>query len=220
MTLATQARGGQNFSRGTRFALAILLCVVVFQVLALSIPVAYAATPTLDCANPTSCVANAAAAANCNGGGKKCALSVTGTLSTSATDTTPMVIAIIGVTSSSITISAPTVAGSAMSSLCATSGLAPAVAAFYYQSTSALSGAQISWSATGAASSDYATLVAFAMQGQITTGTVTDGSCFASSAVTTSTTPSVTVTGLAESNDFIFGSAISVAPPLSTTTGA
>ena len=141
-------------------------------------------------------------------------------LSTSATDTTPMVIAIIGVTSSSITISAPTVAGSAMSSLCATSGLAPAVAAFYYQSTSALSGAQISWSATGAASSDYATLVAFAMQGQITTGTVTDGSCFASSAVTTSTTPSVTVTGLAESNDFIFGSAISVAPPLSTTTGA
>ena len=70
MTLATQARGGQNFSRGTRFALAILLCVVVFQVLALSIPVAYASTPTLDCANPTTCVANAAAA-SCNGGGKK-----------------------------------------------------------------------------------------------------------------------------------------------------
>ncbi len=219
MTRVTQARGSQNFSRGTRFGLAILLCIVVFQVLALSIPVAYAATPTLDCANPTSCVANAAAAANCNGGGKKCALSVTGTLSTSATDTTPMVIAIVGVTSSSVTISPPTVGGAGMSSLCATTGLAPAIAAFYYQSPGALSGAAISWSGNGATSSDYATLVAFAIQGQITTGTVSDGSCFASSAVTTSTTPSVTVTGLAESNDFIFGSAVSVAPPLATTTG-
>ncbi len=206
-----------------RFALVISLCYIVAGTLTFDVPVAYAATPTLDCASPSTCVASAAMATGCNGGGNHCALSVSGTLSTSSTDTQPMVIAIVGVSSSAITIGAPTVGGTTMKSLCATSGLSPDIAVFYFQSSAALSSTTIASSESeggnGISSTDSASLVAFAIQGQLTSGTVTDGTCFASSSTTSSTSQSVIVSGLTDSNDFVFGSVVTLAPPLTTVSG-
>ena len=103
-----------------------------------------------------------------------------------------------------------------MTSLCSDTGVAPQIAVYYETATvPGTSGATVTESATGPLlGSDEGTMVAFAISGAATTGTITDVACAMNSG--SGTSPSAIVSGFAYSDDFIFAGFATAAPPLTS----
>ena len=165
--------------------------------------------PSLDCGGQP-CVAVAAASPGLLG-----TIDLTGTLYTAATDTTPVVIAVISVSGLLDTINSPTVGSTTMTSLCSNTGVTPQIAVYYETATvPGTGGATVTESATGEFQGDAGTMVAFAISGAATTGTITDVACATNSG--SGTSPSAIVSGFAYSDDFIFAGFATLAPPLTS----
>ena len=101
-----------------------------------------------------------------------------------------------------------------MTSLCAVSGTSVYIGVYYYVAASASNTVTEITAGTSTTGTETATLIAFGVSGYATSG-IFDGSCIVVTG--TSLAPSLTLSGLADGNDFVFAGVASLAQPLSTT---
>ena len=169
-----------------------MLALLFASFLSEAAPVVHAATPSLDCVS---------ACPNTTAGVSSGKITLTVTLTTASA--APLVIAVVSegdTKAGRSTINTPTDNAASMNSLCAESSTIPGIAVYYFvgSSTSNKVIATISTTGTGV----HGALIAFGVSGYATSGTF-DISCPA--AVTgTGTSPSATLSGLTNGNDFVF----------------
>jgi hypothetical protein len=178
----------------TRPAVSLLLFLLLASTFLEAVPVVHAVSPSLDCGG-VSCVAVAGVTAN----NKQVIL--TGSLSTTASST--LVVVIVTSSSSGDSYLTPTVASVSMNSLCTTTGISPKIAVYYLPETSPLSSATVSENIHGTASGTPGAIVAFAISNYDTT-TPFDPSATCTLNSGTGTTPSASISGLSNGNDFVF----------------
>ena len=174
----------------------VLVALAVVASLLSAAPAAFAATPTGDCGSGTF--------------PSNCPVAVYSTVSSSPISTTglntansgDLVIAIV-VAQSGDTISTPTVGGTSMSGpVCTYVSSAGQVEIWYLYEASPITSKVVSVSVTGKGT-DGIGLIAFGVSGASSTAAI-DGSCGTGSS-STNASPSVTLSGLSYSNDFIIG---------------
>lgn len=173
--------------------MALMLALLFASVLSEAAPVAHAATPLLDCGG-LACPHTTAAVSSGT---------ITLTVTLTTTSAAPLVIAVVSegdTTAGGATINTPTDNAANMNSLCAESSTIPGIAVYYFVGSSTSNKVIATISTTG--SGVHGALIAFGVSGYATSGTF-DISCPA--AITgTSTSPSATLSGLTNGNDFVF----------------
>ncbi len=197
----------------------LVLALILAQTITAFAPLAFTTAPSLDCSG--TCVAQGAAMS-----GSTKSVTLSQPLSTSPSDTSPLVIAIVGYSSTDDRVSTPpAVNGASMGSLCTLSAgpSVPFIGIYYYSETSALSSAPITVTITDSkGSSTEATLVAFAIAGASngvagSSPPASDVACTTSSS--TSGSPSGVISGFKYQDDFVFSAAEALASSISVGSG-
>ena len=186
--------GNPAISRERSFLFVLVILIVYMESSVAGAPVVFANPPSLDCGGG-SCMAVAATQSSGS------SVTVSGNLSTTAS--TVLIIAIETISNTGQPLVAPTISPSTTMSgpLCSSSTSNPEIAIYYASLTSSLSGATISATVVPK-HGNTATLIAFGVSGYSTTTTF-DGTCAATSG-TSATSPSQSISGLTNGNDFVF----------------
>ena len=190
---------GSSSRMGLR-AVSMLVALAVVSSLLSAVPAAVAATPSGDCGSGTF-PSNCPAAVYSTVGSSP--ISTTGLSTTNSGD---LVIAIV-VAQSGDTIGTPTVGSTTMTGpVCAYAPSSGQVEIWYLYEASSISSQIVSVTVTGGKTTDGIGLIAFGVSGASSTA-ATDGSCGTGSS-STNAAPSVTLSGLSYSNDFIIGAVL------------
>ena len=189
---------GSSSRMGLR-AVSMLVALAVVSSLLSAVPAAVAATPSGDCGSGTF-PSNCPAAVYSTVGSSP--ISTTGLSTTNSGD---LVIAIV-VAQSGDTIGTPTVGSTTMTGpVCAYAPSSGQVEIWYLYEASSISSQIVSVTVTGGKTTDGIGLIAFGVSGASSTA-ATDGACgTGSSSANSLPPPSVTLSGLSYSNDFIIG---------------
>ncbi len=188
---------GSSSRMGLR-AVSMLVALAVVSSLLSAVPAAVAATPSGDCGSgtfPSNCPAAVYSTESS---------SPISTAGLSTTNSGDLVIAIV-VAQSGDTIGTPTVGSTSMTGPVCTYASSGQVEIWYLYEASPISSQAVSVAVTGGKSTDGIGLIAFGVSGASSTA-ATDGACgTGSSSANSLPPPSVTLSGLSYSNDFIIG---------------
>ena len=203
-------RQRRGIVRTSGLVFGFLLLVTILASTISIVPVAYAATPLLDCGSTPHCIATSGRA---SGSGHP--ITMTGSLSTSSSPDLIVVIETGDATGENFTT--PTLTGVAFTSVCTSTSSAPIMGIYAGEASSLLSGATVTATVDGNTGASVGGMVAFGISGYDSSATSAfDGTCGTTSASSGSAL-SLSTGSLAYGNDFIFGVAASSKGTISST---
>ena len=202
-------RQRRGIVRTSGLVFGFLLLVTILASTISIVPVAYAATPSLDCGSPSACIATSGKA---SGSGHP--ITMTGSLSTSSSPDLIVVIETGDATGETFTT--PTLTGVTFTSVCTSTSSAPIMGIYAGEASSPLSNATVTATVDGINGNSVGGMVAFGISGYDSSATSAfDGTCGTTTG--SGTALSLSTGSLAYGNDFIFGVAASSGGTISST---